>query len=111
MWRCPVPVSAARRRQPRTAHSPHPNSPKSCAKFESPCRPHDVVALCLLNEADSLKGSPEKVRSWSNQSSSDEISHSSDVWSLGCVLSVAATWLVLGKQGVADYAELRSFHW
>ena len=30
-----------------------------------------------------------------------------DIWSFGCVLSVTATWIVLGYQGVLQYQELR----
>ncbi|KAK8006643.1 hypothetical protein PG991_012940 [Apiospora marii] len=30
-----------------------------------------------------------------------------DIWSLGCVFSVAATWVVLGRQGVLVYEKLR----
>ncbi|KAK7977786.1 hypothetical protein PG988_005276 [Apiospora saccharicola] len=30
-----------------------------------------------------------------------------DIWSLGCVFSVAATWVVLGRQGVLVYDKLR----
>ncbi|KAK8094295.1 hypothetical protein PG997_000980 [Apiospora hydei] len=30
-----------------------------------------------------------------------------DIWSLGCVFSVAATWVVLGRQGVSGYEKLR----
>ncbi|KAK8862219.1 hypothetical protein PGQ11_008454 [Apiospora arundinis] len=30
-----------------------------------------------------------------------------DIWSLGCVFSVAATWVVLGRQGVWVYEKLR----
>lgn len=30
-----------------------------------------------------------------------------DIWSFGCVLSMAATWVVLGFQGIRDYEALR----
>ncbi|KAK8107550.1 uncharacterized protein PG998_009563, partial [Apiospora kogelbergensis] len=30
-----------------------------------------------------------------------------DIWSLGCVFSVAATWVILGRQGVFVYEKLR----
>ncbi|RDW71462.1 hypothetical protein BP6252_08025 [Coleophoma cylindrospora] len=33
---------------------------------------------------------------------------STDIWSLGCVLSVAATWIVLGSQGVEGFSRFRS---
>jgi hypothetical protein len=35
------------------------------------------------------------------------VSQAIDTWSFGCVLSVAATWLVLGYQGVRQYEKLR----
>jgi hypothetical protein len=35
------------------------------------------------------------------------VSQSIDTWSFGCVLSVAATWVVLGFQGVRQYEQLR----
>jgi hypothetical protein len=35
------------------------------------------------------------------------VSQSIDIWSLGCVLSVAATWIVLGFQGIRQYEQLR----
>ncbi|KDN66944.1 hypothetical protein CSUB01_09145 [Colletotrichum sublineola] len=36
-----------------------------------------------------------------------EVSQTSDVWSLGCVLSIAATYVVLGTQGVLIFNQLR----
>jgi hypothetical protein len=36
-----------------------------------------------------------------------EVTQTIDTWSFGCVLSVAATWVVLGFQGVRQYATLR----
>ena len=36
-----------------------------------------------------------------------QVTQSIDTWSFGCVLSVAATWLVLGFQGVLQYTKLR----
>jgi hypothetical protein len=35
------------------------------------------------------------------------VSQSIDTWSFGCVLSVAATWVVLGYQGILQYRTLR----
>ncbi|KAF7531296.1 hypothetical protein G7054_g8990 [Neopestalotiopsis clavispora] len=55
--------------------------------------------------------SPEK--SQNQESSTSDLSEirkiplNSDVWSLGCVFSVAATYVVLGKLGVEEYDELR----
>ncbi|PVI05816.1 hypothetical protein DM02DRAFT_71636 [Periconia macrospinosa] len=36
-----------------------------------------------------------------------EVTQTIDTWSFGCVLSVAATWVVLGYQGVLQYRKLR----
>lgn len=33
--------------------------------------------------------------------------HAADIWSLGCVFSEAATWLILGPPGLHAYTELR----
>jgi hypothetical protein len=35
------------------------------------------------------------------------VTQSIDIWSFGCVLSVAATWIVLGFSGVRQFEELR----
>ncbi|KAF2114185.1 kinase-like domain-containing protein [Lophiotrema nucula] len=36
-----------------------------------------------------------------------EVTQSVDIWSMGCVLSMAATWVVLGYQGIYQYNLLR----
>ncbi|OBT72265.1 hypothetical protein VF21_07968 [Pseudogymnoascus sp. 05NY08] len=35
------------------------------------------------------------------------VSQAIDIWSLGCVFSIAATWVVLGHKGIRQYANLR----
>lgn len=35
-------------------------------------------------------------------------SQKSDIWSFGCVLSIAATWIVLGLKGIAQYENTRA---
>lgn len=35
------------------------------------------------------------------------VSQTIDTWSLGCVFSIAATWVVLGHEGVRQFTELR----
>ncbi|KAF2006619.1 hypothetical protein P154DRAFT_615336 [Amniculicola lignicola CBS 123094] len=37
----------------------------------------------------------------------DKVGQSIDIWSLGCVFSLAATWVVLGYQGVVQYTSVR----
>ena len=36
-----------------------------------------------------------------------QVSSSVDVWSLGCVLTEAATWLVYGEKGLNDFRKTR----
>ncbi|EFQ30215.1 uncharacterized protein GLRG_05359 [Colletotrichum graminicola M1.001] len=51
---------------------------------------------------------PEKAAYLDGRSSKKpEVSQTSDVWSLGCVLSIAATYVVLGTQGVLIFNKLR----
>lgn len=51
-------------------------------------------------------GAPEFARMKLSGTRS-EVTQSIDTWSFGCVLSVAATWVVLGYQGVLQYQKLR----
>lgn len=37
-----------------------------------------------------------------------DVLQSVDIWSFGCVLSIAATWVILGYQGTYQYQQLRS---
>jgi serine/threonine protein kinase len=43
----------------------------------------------------------------SRRKSSNTVHQTIDIWSLGCVFSIAATWVVLGYQGILQYAEFR----
>jgi hypothetical protein len=43
----------------------------------------------------------------STKGTTSEVTQSIDTWSFGCVLSVAATWVVLGFQGVRQYETMR----
>ena len=58
----------------------------------------DAEALILC------PGAPEFSR-WAGEPTS--VNQTIDIWSFGCVLSVTATWIVLGYQGVLQYQELR----
>ncbi|KUJ18189.1 uncharacterized protein LY89DRAFT_41524 [Mollisia scopiformis] len=51
-------------------------------------------------------GAPECYRQRSLSKS--KISRNIDIWSLGCVFSVAATWIVLGSQGISQFRALRA---
>lgn len=48
---------------------------------------------------------PEAV--YSSNHPIESIMRSADIWSLGCVYSIAATWVVLGGEGVAKYTAYR----
>jgi hypothetical protein len=52
-------------------------------------------------------GAPEVTRMIRPNGTTSEVTQSIDTWSFGCVLSVAATWVVLGFQGVRQYEMLR----
>ncbi|KAL0253078.1 hypothetical protein SLS55_010528 [Diplodia seriata] len=59
-------------------------------------------AVCILAEVD--PGAPESYRCDSLVGPANlRVSKSVDIWSLGCVYSEAATWLVLGKEGLEQY--------
>jgi serine/threonine protein kinase len=38
---------------------------------------------------------------------STKMMQSADIWSLGCVFSLVATWIVLGKEGLANHRQVR----
>ncbi|KAI1742816.1 hypothetical protein F4680DRAFT_27166 [Xylaria scruposa] len=50
---------------------------------------------------------PEKFTYHPDRPAEPEVTQGSDIWSLGCVFSVAATYVVLGKEGVKQYRLLR----
>lgn len=66
---------------------------------------HTVRELSLVWPlADLVTGAPEWERS---RKSGDPVPQSIDIWSLGCVFSIAATWVALGYKGVLVYERLR----
>ncbi|KAI4935568.1 uncharacterized protein J4E92_002859 [Alternaria infectoria] len=54
-----------------------------------------------------MVGAPEVSRMKQPDGTMSGVSQSIDAWSFGCVLSVAATWIVLGFQGLRQYDRLR----
>src|SRR4051812_39558627 len=50
---------------------------------------------------------PEKSRSRDTVTLDMAILQKGDVWSLGCVFSEVATWLILGRMGVSRYRKVR----
>lgn len=60
-----------------------------------------VFGLALIRI---LLGAPECHPGRKNRSS---VTRSIDIWSLGCVFSISATWVVLGAQGILQFTQLR----
>ncbi|KAK0114162.1 hypothetical protein ONS95_013663 [Cadophora gregata] len=50
-------------------------------------------------------GAPERCPGWTGTPS--RVHQTIDTWSLGCVFSIAATWVVLGYQGIRQYNKIR----
>jgi hypothetical protein len=65
--------------------------------------PNGLSKCCKLI----CSGAPEVTRMMRPNGTTSEVTQSIDTWSFGCVLSVAATWVVLGFQGVRQYETLR----
>lgn len=53
----------------------------------------------------SCEGAPERHDGWEDNPA--EVDQSIDTWSLACVFSIAATWVVLGYQGIRQFNKLR----
>ena len=66
-----------------------------------------LIVVVLLT--CTIVAAPEKARWLEDKPDAipDEICQNSDVWSLGCVFSIAATYVVLGEQGVVLYDNIR----
>jgi hypothetical protein len=54
-----------------------------------------------------LLGAPETDRTRHRNATITGVSQTIDTWSFGCVLSVSATWVILGYQGVLAYEKVR----
>ncbi|KAI0379192.1 hypothetical protein F5Y04DRAFT_259958 [Hypomontagnella monticulosa] len=74
------------------------------AKFK-PMNPNSFPPKERLTGGTETYGAPECDRARSDPSVS--VSQTIDIWSFGCVLSVSATWVVVGYQGVLAYHKLR----
>ncbi|KIW94251.1 uncharacterized protein Z519_05567 [Cladophialophora bantiana CBS 173.52] len=59
-----------------------------------------------LSGGTSTYGAPELERSPKSKAP-DPVSQSIDIWSFGCVFSIAATWVALGYKGILVYERLR----
>ncbi|KAI0888745.1 uncharacterized protein GGS22DRAFT_196622 [Annulohypoxylon maeteangense] len=73
------------------------------AKFK-PKNPGGVPKQCITGGTETY-GAPECDRARDDPTKS--VTQAIDTWSFGCVLSVSATWVALGYQGVRAYDELR----
>ncbi|RYN24089.1 hypothetical protein AA0112_g9043 [Alternaria arborescens] len=67
---------------------------------------NDSVPTNFIEGFTDTYGAPEVSRKVPNGTLSG-VTQSIDIWSFGCVLSVAATWIVLGFTGVRQFEELR----
>jgi hypothetical protein len=63
----------------------------------------NVNSFSKGNQSDLLEGAPERYSSGRQTKVTQKI----DTWSLGCVFSIAATWVVLGCQGIGQFSILR----
>lgn len=63
-----------------------------------------TAPLLVMTGGTDTYGAPEFSR-WAKRPSA--VNQTIDIWSFGCVLSVTATWVVLGYQGVLQYQTLR----
>ncbi|KAF2823723.1 hypothetical protein CC86DRAFT_59153 [Ophiobolus disseminans] len=66
-----------------------------------------IVPTELIHGFTDTYGAPEVFRIRRADGTMSGVTQSIDTWSLGCVLSVAATWAVLGFQGVRQFEQLR----
>ncbi|KAI2466329.1 hypothetical protein F4781DRAFT_406060 [Annulohypoxylon bovei var. microspora] len=73
------------------------------AKFK-PKNPGEIPRQYMTGGTETY-GAPECDRARLDPSIS--VSQEIDTWSFGCVLSVSATWVILGYQGVLAYDQLR----
>ncbi|KAF1851033.1 uncharacterized protein K460DRAFT_26715 [Cucurbitaria berberidis CBS 394.84] len=67
-----------------------------------------VLPTEFINGFTDTYGAPEVSRMKRPDGTMSGVTQSIDTWSFGCVLSVAATWIVLGFQGVRQYEILRT---
>ncbi|RDW91279.1 hypothetical protein BP5796_02444 [Coleophoma crateriformis] len=63
---------------------------------------NNEVPKAVIRGGTETYGAPEH-----HSSGSEPVYQSIDLWSFGCVLSMAATWVVLGYQGVCQFDHLR----
>ncbi|KAK8046124.1 Protein kinase-like (PK-like) [Apiospora saccharicola] len=71
----------------------------------------DTASTTWMTQLGGTKtyASPEKYKPvlGSSQGASRQGRADEDIWSLGCVFSVVATWIILGADGVTQYSKVR----
>ncbi|KAI1081682.1 hypothetical protein F5B20DRAFT_52386 [Whalleya microplaca] len=75
------------------------------AKFKP--RNRDRVPTELMTGGTRTYGAPECDRNRRGRGTLTGVTQAIDTWSFGCVLSVSATWVVLGHKGVLAFEKLR----
>lgn len=65
------------------------------------------VNILRLQLCSSDLGAPETDAIRRGEALLKSVMQTIDIWSFGCVLSMAATWVVLGFQGIRDYEAVR----
>ena len=66
-----------------------------------------LVPLLIMSNAFSSAAPERHIKHEEPLRAPTPVSQTIDVWSLGCVLSIAATWVVLGYQGIQQFEKLR----
>ncbi|KAI1335788.1 hypothetical protein F5Y15DRAFT_222823 [Xylariaceae sp. FL0016] len=67
----------------------------------------DQVPEEFMTGGTETYGAPECDRMRRSRGTKTSVTQTIDTWSFGCVLSVSATWVILGYQGVLTYAIVR----
>ncbi|OCL07958.1 hypothetical protein AOQ84DRAFT_377203 [Glonium stellatum] len=75
------------------------------AKFKGRCP--EMASMGYIEAETKTYGSPECDPAKRRRDSKTSVSQNVDAWSFGCILSITATWVVLGIQGVLQFKRLR----
>ncbi|KAJ9660233.1 hypothetical protein H2201_006979 [Coniosporium apollinis] len=76
------------------------------ARFQKKKHPSSATSPRIYPEGGTITyGAPE--RHWHRRDHPVAVSQMIDTWSLGCVFSMAATWVVLGYQGIGQFHKVR----
>ncbi|KAF2434232.1 kinase-like protein [Tothia fuscella] len=78
------------------------------AKFKRKTDAAEAIPEEILLGGTKTFGAPEKNRVRVKTRTPIRVSQAVDIWSLGCVFSMAATWVVFGPQGIRQYNRVRA---